>query len=136
MNTKREAQYCGPVCLFFVFCLLTYVWESTKWEITSKVWEGTSLLVQWVRLCVPNAGGPGSIPGQRTKAHMPQLRLGTALKKKKKRRRSLGKEELRMEHRLISTWILGFVLCCKTVRILQGPLIGAARKEYNVREII
>ena len=28
---------------------------------------GTSLVVQWLRLCTPNAGGLGSIPGQRTK---------------------------------------------------------------------
>ena len=26
--------------------------------------EGTSLVAQWVRLRAPNAGGPGSIPGQ------------------------------------------------------------------------
>ena len=31
---------------------------------------GTSLVVQWVRLCVPNAGGPGSIPGQGTRSRM------------------------------------------------------------------
>ncbi|TEA34456.1 hypothetical protein DBR06_SOUSAS23310014, partial [Sousa chinensis] len=30
----------------------------------------TSLVVQWVRLHTPNAGGPGSIPGQRTRSHM------------------------------------------------------------------
>ncbi|TEA34858.1 hypothetical protein DBR06_SOUSAS4310039, partial [Sousa chinensis] len=34
-----------------------------------------SLVVQWLRLCTPNAGGPGSIPGQRTRSHMPQLRV-------------------------------------------------------------
>ena len=27
----------------------------------------TSLVVQWLRLCTPNAGGPGSIPGQGTR---------------------------------------------------------------------
>ena len=27
-------------------------------------WLGTSLVVQWLRLCTPNAGEPGSIPGQ------------------------------------------------------------------------
>ena len=27
---------------------------------------GTSLVVQWLRLCAPNAGGTGSIPGQGT----------------------------------------------------------------------
>ncbi|TEA28252.1 hypothetical protein DBR06_SOUSAS3310034, partial [Sousa chinensis] len=29
-----------------------------------------SLVVQWVRLHTPNAGGPGSIPGQGTRYHM------------------------------------------------------------------
>ncbi|TEA37124.1 hypothetical protein DBR06_SOUSAS210296, partial [Sousa chinensis] len=29
-----------------------------------------SLVVQWVRLCVPNAGDPGSIPGRGTRSHM------------------------------------------------------------------
>ena len=31
---------------------------------------GTSLVVQWLRLCTPNAGGLGSIPGQGTRSHM------------------------------------------------------------------
>ena len=30
---------------------------------------GTSLVVQWLRLHTPNAGGPGSIPGQGTRSH-------------------------------------------------------------------
>ena len=38
---------------------------------------GISLVVQWLRLCIPNAGSLGSIPGQGTRAHMPQLRPGT-----------------------------------------------------------
>ena len=29
--------------------------------------EGTSLAVQWFRLCTSNAGGTGSIPGRGTK---------------------------------------------------------------------
>ena len=47
---------------------------------------GTSLVVQWLRLWAPNAGGPGSIPGQGTRSHvraatkepacLPQLRPG------------------------------------------------------------
>ncbi|TEA37634.1 hypothetical protein DBR06_SOUSAS5310072, partial [Sousa chinensis] len=28
----------------------------------------------WLRLCSPNAGGLGSIPGQGTRSHMPQLK--------------------------------------------------------------
>ena len=35
----------------------------------------TSLVVQWVRLRIPNAGGPGSIPGQGARSHIPQLRV-------------------------------------------------------------
>ncbi|TEA33475.1 hypothetical protein DBR06_SOUSAS3910016, partial [Sousa chinensis] len=30
----------------------------------------TALVVQWMRLCAPSAGGPGSIPGQGTRSHM------------------------------------------------------------------
>ena len=56
--------------------------------------EGTSLVVQWVRLSAPDAGGPGSIPGWGTRSRMhaatkslhaatkrsrmPQLRPGAA----------------------------------------------------------
>ena len=35
----------------------------------------TSLVVQWLRLHVPNAGGPGSIPDQGTQSFMLQLRV-------------------------------------------------------------
>ncbi|TEA37484.1 hypothetical protein DBR06_SOUSAS8810006, partial [Sousa chinensis] len=34
-----------------------------------------SLVVQWLTVHTPNAGGPGSIPGQGTRSHMPQLRV-------------------------------------------------------------
>ncbi|TEA25844.1 hypothetical protein DBR06_SOUSAS1210137, partial [Sousa chinensis] len=34
-----------------------------------------SLVVQWLRLRAPSAGGLGLIPGQGTRSHMPQLRL-------------------------------------------------------------
>ena len=43
-----------------------------------EVTSGTFLVAQGLRLCSPNAGGPGSIPGQGTRSHMPKLRLGTA----------------------------------------------------------
>ena len=35
---------------------------------------GTPLVVQWLRLHAPDAGSPGSIPGQGTRPHTPQLR--------------------------------------------------------------
>ena len=40
-----------------------------------KFTVGTSLVVQWLRLHTPNAGGPGSIPGQGTRSHMQQLKI-------------------------------------------------------------
>ena len=38
--------------------------------IQKKNLSGTSLVVQWVRLRAPNAGGPGSIPGRGTRSRM------------------------------------------------------------------
>ena len=42
--------------------------------ILRKTVERTPVEVQWPRLQAPNAGGPGSIPGQGTQAHTSQLR--------------------------------------------------------------
>ena len=36
---------------------------------------GTSVVVQWLRVWAPNAGGPGSILGQGTRSHMIQLKI-------------------------------------------------------------
>ena len=36
------------------------------------IW-GTSLVVQWLRLLNPNAGGVGLIPARGTRSRMPQL---------------------------------------------------------------
>ena len=57
--------------------------SSTTWSVyhtslkTGLCWHhlktlicGTSLVVQWLRLHAPNAGGLGSIPGQGTRFHM------------------------------------------------------------------
>ena len=38
-------------------------------------------VVRWLRLHSPNAGGPGSIPGQGTRSHMPQLKVPHAATK-------------------------------------------------------
>ena len=53
--------------------------NSVIWNIkisqTKTSFIGTSLVVQQLRLCAPNAGGPGSIPGQGTRSHMLQLKV-------------------------------------------------------------
>ena len=43
-----------------------------------KLNSGTSLVVRWLSLCGPNAGGLGSIPGQGTRSHILQLRPSAA----------------------------------------------------------
>ena len=52
-----------------------YVW------LYKNVCRGTSLVVQWLRLHAPNAGGPGSIPGQETRSWMQQLKIPHAATK-------------------------------------------------------
>ena len=43
-----------------------------------KTKAGISLVVQWLRLQAPNEGGQGSVPGQGTRSHVPQLRPSAA----------------------------------------------------------
>ena len=43
------------------------VWPGRGWWRRSDSDRGTSLVVQWVRLHAPNAGGPGLIPGRGTR---------------------------------------------------------------------
>ena len=50
-------------------------WAFTMYQVWFKVYcVGTSLVVQWLKLHAPNAGGPGLTPGQGTRSHMPQLK--------------------------------------------------------------
>ena len=46
-----------------------------------SVHSGDSLVVQWLRVCAPNAGGPGSISGQGTRSRMLQLKIPHAAMK-------------------------------------------------------
>ena len=55
------SQLASPLCHFF----LSSIFKSGEW--------GTSMVVQWLRPFAPTAGGLGSIPGQGTRSHMPQL---------------------------------------------------------------
>ena len=51
--------------------------EKRDHEPLKNKHRGTFLVVQWLRLQAPNAGGLGSFPVQGTRSHMPQLRPGT-----------------------------------------------------------
>ena len=50
---------------------------GTNWSINDNEnnGPGISLVVQWLRLQAPNEEGLGSIPGQGTRSHRPQLRV-------------------------------------------------------------
>ena len=50
-------------------------------DLAAAAAAGTSLGVQLLRLCAPNAVVPDSIPGQGTRSHMPQLRVSMPQRK-------------------------------------------------------
>ena len=54
-------------CMFARFIAKWKCVASCLKCVTKGIKTGTSLVVQWFRLCTPNAGGVGLIPGWRTK---------------------------------------------------------------------
>ena len=46
---------------------------ATEWLRCPSL--GTALVVQWLRFCIPSAGGSGSMPGQGTRSHTLQLKI-------------------------------------------------------------
>ena len=48
--------------------------EEPQKSSLRQVIHGASLVVQWLRLHIPNAGGTGSIPGQETKIPLAERR--------------------------------------------------------------
>lgn len=56
------------IILLGAFCSLTLEHQSVSaFSQMQKLISETSLMVQWLRLLIPNAGGLGSIPDQGTK---------------------------------------------------------------------
>lgn len=49
--------------------------KKILWSLGFKTNAGTSLVGQWLRCHAPNAGDPGSMPGQGTSSHMRQLKV-------------------------------------------------------------
>ena len=54
-----------------------HFFHSTN-KIQIHVSVETCLVLRWPRLSAPSARGQGSIPGQGTRSHMPQLGYSTA----------------------------------------------------------
>ena len=63
IHFSHQMFWCECECMFSCLCSSTY-----------KMHMRTSLVVQGLNVCTPNAGGLGSNPGQGTRSQMPKLR--------------------------------------------------------------
>ena len=76
-----------------------------------KEGDGTSLVVQWLRLCTPSAGDTGSIPGWGTK-----ILYVVGHKKKKKKERKKKQNPLQnvslLGNRYMGADIINSILVC------------------------
>ena len=56
--------------------MMDYFWCAySSWNHIRLIHQGTSPVVQWLKLYSSNAGDLGLIPGQGTKCHKPSLRV-------------------------------------------------------------
>ena len=69
------------VCYVLVSQLCLTLWDPMDCSLPGSSVHGLlqarvlKLSSQWLRLCTPNAEGPGSNPGQETRSHMLQLSI-------------------------------------------------------------
>ena len=64
---KGKGRYkCGPG-------VEERIWDPEQNKNIKRMFLGTLLVVQWLRLHAANTGGPGLISCQGTRSHMPQL---------------------------------------------------------------
>ena len=73
----RLPGICRPLWPSLIWLTSSYLLASLRpfWRnhsLMQQTLRGSSLAVQWLRLCTPNAGGPDSTPGQGTRSHMTQ----------------------------------------------------------------
>ena len=66
-----------PVHTLGIYRLLIFprLCQVLRLRVSLKALLGTSLVVQWPRLCAPTAAGPGLIPGQGTRSCTLQLKV-------------------------------------------------------------
>ena len=75
--------------------------------------HGTSLVVQWLRLCTPHAGGPGLILAEGTRSLMPQWKIWCSQINKYfllKRRRNLTAPYLLLQDLVLLTLAFSYYL--------------------------
>ena len=74
MSTSLDEPPLAQALMFTTFAHLAVEVLLQKTTASQLGLGGTSLMVQWLRLCAPNTGALGLIPGQGARSHMPQLR--------------------------------------------------------------
>ena len=72
---NRQVKICSTLLVIRETQIKTPVRMASIKNNNNNNNTGTSLVVQWLRLHVPNSGGLGSIPGQGTRSHMLQLMI-------------------------------------------------------------
>ena len=75
--TPRPLPPPASACLPLLEAVSVVSWASSLHTVSSsniRILSRTSLVGQWLRLHAPNAGDPGSLPGQGTKSHSQQLK--------------------------------------------------------------
>ena len=94
INQTDNPNY-GPWCR----ATGTFIHYWQDWLLLQKTFWGNSLVVQWLRFVVPNAGSPDSIPGHGTRFHIPQWRLKTRHSQINKKK---GKKFLTFVHQVVN----------------------------------
>ena len=74
-SSQRTMSLTRVFALVGIWLFLFFNYKISTWLLLKIQTVGTFLVVQWLRLYAPSAWGPGSIPGQGTRSHMPQLKI-------------------------------------------------------------
>ena len=84
-------------------------------------------MVQWLRFHIPNAEGPGSIPGQETRSHVLQVKI-TCTATKTQKSQNKNKQNINIKNRLAHNTKVG--------RVAWGPqgLGGTSRLSPTSRD--
>ena len=62
INANSDLTNLDPLLKGYIKCIHKRIYKNLRKTVV-KSKGGTSMVVQWLRLCTPNSGGLGSIPG-------------------------------------------------------------------------
>ena len=75
LSNSPQRTCTAQIIPYLSMCPQAIFLDHKSFYPNTNICEETSLVVQWLRQGTPNAGGPGSIPGQGTRSHVPQLKI-------------------------------------------------------------